>query len=159
VSSGEAAEARQVTIRNAKVGDMPSLRRVFRESSLSNAGDRPALLAHPEVLDLSDTAVREGRTRVAIAGNELVGFACIAEADDGIELEDLFVDPDWMRRGVGRELIRDIVRLVQDRGVGRVVVTASVHARAFYENVGFRPDGEVPTRFGPGLRMHLDIAT
>jgi GNAT superfamily N-acetyltransferase len=24
-----------------------------------------------------------------------------------MELEDLFVDPDWMRQGVGRELIRE----------------------------------------------------
>lgn len=159
VSSSEPDEVKTVTIRDAARRDMPSLRRVFRDSSLSNLGDRPALLAHPEVLELSDTAVRESRTRVATAGDEVVGFATVAEADDGMELEDLFVDPDWMRQGVGRALLRDVVRIGQDRGVGRVVVTANLHARAFYENAGFRPDGETTTAFGPALRMHLDLAT
>jgi len=51
-----------VLIRDASPGDMPALRDVFRRSSLSNDGDRPNLLAHPEVLELGDRAVREGRT-------------------------------------------------------------------------------------------------
>jgi GNAT superfamily N-acetyltransferase len=146
-----------VTIRAAQLDDMPSLQRVFRDSSLSNAGDRPALLAHPEVLELSDRAVREGRTRVATAGDEVIGFATVAEADDGVELEDLFVTPDRMRQGVGRELIRDVVRIARDRGVVRIVVTANHHARAFYEDAGFRSHGETTTTFGPAMRMHLDV--
>ncbi len=148
-----------VTIRTAQLDDMPSLQRVFRDSSLSNAGDRPALLAHPEVLKLSDRAVREGRTRVATAGDEVIGFATLVEADDGLELEDLFVAPDRMRQGVGRGLIRDVARIAGDRGVARIVVTANFHARAFYENAGFRPDGETATTFGPAIRMHLDVQT
>jgi hypothetical protein len=36
-------------------------------------------------------------------------------------------------------------------------VTANHHALAFYEKVGFVADGEVETRFGAGLRMHLDV--
>jgi predicted GNAT family N-acyltransferase len=42
--------------------------------------------------------------------------------------------------------------------VQRVEVTANPHALAFYENVGFIHDGDVGTRFGAGIRMHLDIA-
>jgi hypothetical protein len=46
-------------IRAAVPGDMTALRDVFRKSSLSNDGDRANLLAHPDVLELSDLAVRE----------------------------------------------------------------------------------------------------
>jgi GNAT superfamily N-acetyltransferase len=148
-----------IRIRDADLGDMPSLRRVFRDASLSNVEDRPALLAHPAVLELSDTAVRDGRTRVATAGDEVVGFASVVDAGDGIELEDLFVAPAWMRQGVGRALIGDVVRMGRERSAGRVVVTANLHARAFYEDVGFAPGGETPTEFGTGLRMHLDLGT
>lgn len=150
---------RPVTTRDAELCDMPSLRRVFRDSSLSNVGDRPALLAHPEVLELSDTAVREGRTRVATAGDEVVGFATVTGAGDGLELEDLFVAPAWTRQGVGRALVRDVVRVGRDRGARRLVVTANLHARAFYESAGFRADGETPTALGSGLRMHRDLGT
>jgi hypothetical protein len=45
---------------------MPELQRVFRAAALSNAGDAPALLAHPEYLVFTGEGVAEGRTRVAI---------------------------------------------------------------------------------------------
>jgi hypothetical protein len=50
-------------IRDAVTDDMTALSGVYRRSSLSNEGDRPNLLAHPETLEFSDLAVREGRTR------------------------------------------------------------------------------------------------
>jgi predicted N-acetyltransferase YhbS len=155
--AGTPPAPRAVRLRDAELDDMPALRRVFRDASLSNAGDRAVLLAHPDALELADTAVRERRTRVATAGGEVVGFATVADADGGMELEDLFVDPAWMRRGVGRALIWDVGRIGRDRGVERVVVTGNPHARAFYESVGFVEDGETTTAFGPGLRMHLDL--
>src|SRR5262245_14797551 len=71
---GEAGDVSPHTIRDAELRDMPALQRVFQEASLSNAGDRAALLAHPDVLELSDAAVRDGRTRVATIGDEVVGF-------------------------------------------------------------------------------------
>lgn len=145
------------TIRDAELRDMPVLQRVFREASLSNAGDRAALLAHLDVLELSDAAVRDGRTRVATVGDEVVGFATVAYVDSSLELEDLFVAPDRMRQGIGRALVGDVVRLARARGVARVDVTANLHARAFYEDVGFHPVGEADTPFGPALRMHLDV--
>ena len=92
----------RVLIRDAVPGDMTVLRDVFRRSSLSNDGDRPNLLAHPEVLELPDCAVREGRTRAAVADGAIVGFASWLGAGDAIEIEDLFVEPECMRQGIGR---------------------------------------------------------
>jgi hypothetical protein len=54
-------------IRDAVPGDLAALREVFRRSSLSNAGDRMNLLAHPDALQFSGLAVRQGRTRAAVA--------------------------------------------------------------------------------------------
>src|SRR5262245_26629587 len=99
-----------VAIRDAVLADMTMLQDVFRRSSFSNADDRANILAHPEVLEYSDEWVRRGCTRVATDdGRRTLGFATAVPIDDTLELEDLFVDPDWMRQGVGRALIRDIV--------------------------------------------------
>jgi GNAT superfamily N-acetyltransferase len=145
-------------IRDAGPGDMTALRDVFRRSSLSNVDDREKLLAHPEVLELSENGVTDGRTRVADVGGRVIGFATWLGTGEVTEIEDLFVDPDWMRRGVGRALVRDLIALAQGRGVRRVEVTGNPHARAFYESVGFTYDHDVDTPLGPGLRMHLDLA-
>ena len=38
----------EVTVRAAIPGDIPELQRIYRGASLSNDGDRDALLRHPE---------------------------------------------------------------------------------------------------------------
>jgi ribosomal protein S18 acetylase RimI-like enzyme len=138
---------------------MNSLSAIFRSASLSNDGDRGHLLAHPEALVYSDTGVRQGRTRVAIApgSGEVVGFASWLVMDFTIELEDLFVAPNWMRRGIGWSLVLDAVAIAKERGFHRLEVTANPHAQAFYEIVGFTGDRMVETEFYAGQRMHLDF--
>jgi len=145
-------------IRDAVPADLSALCDVFRRSSLSNAGDRANLLAHPEVLELSDVAVRQSRTRVAIdTDGRVVGFATALPVGDIVEVEDLFVDPEWMRRGIGRALMADLTARAVRHGVGRVEVTANPHAMAFYGQMGFVFDRDVETRFGPAARLRLAI--
>jgi GNAT superfamily N-acetyltransferase len=145
-------------IRTAVPADIVVLRDVFRRSSLSNGGDRMDLLANPDALELSDAAVNEGRTRVAVAADgRIIGFATCLMAGDAIELDDLFVDPGWMRQGAGRALVLDVMAIARKHGVRRVEVTANQHALVFYEMVGFVFDLQVETRFGPAPRMHHNV--
>jgi ribosomal protein S18 acetylase RimI-like enzyme len=145
-------------IRTAGPDDLPQLREVYRRSSLSNEGDREALLQHPDYLVLPDAAVLEGRTRVAERPQEgIVGFATIERQSSGAELVDLFVDPDSMRQGVARALITDAVGTLADDGVGVLEVTANRHALEFYTAMAFEVVGEATTDLGSGLRMRLSV--
>ena len=156
--SAGAAEKAMFVIRAAVPGDMSALRDVFRRASLSNDGDRANLLAHPDVLELSDLAVREGRTRAAVADGRIVGFATWLIAGNVVEIEDLFVAPERMRQGIGRALVLDLIAIARGHGAGRVEVTANQHALAFYQETGFVVDHQVTTLFGPAPRMRMDIA-
>jgi GNAT superfamily N-acetyltransferase len=49
--------------------------------------------------------LNEGRVLVAEQDGSVVGFATWADADGVTELEDLFVDPDWTRRGMATALV------------------------------------------------------
>jgi GNAT superfamily N-acetyltransferase len=146
-----------VAIRDARPADIDALRDVFRRSSLSNEGDRANLLAHPETLAWAAEPVGEGRTRVAVVDDRVVGFATTSLTTDGLELDDLFVDPDWMRRGVGRALVDDVVSSARRQHNRRVTVTANEHALAFYEHAGFVTVGSAETMFGPAPRMVLEV--
>ena len=75
---------------------------------------------------------------------------------DAVEIEDLFVDPEWMRQGIGRALVLDLLAIARGRGARRVEVTANQHALAFYENAGFTVSHDVETRFGQAPRMQRD---
>ncbi|MET0421829.1 MAG: GNAT family N-acetyltransferase [Acidimicrobiia bacterium] len=147
-----------IDVRTARHDDLDTLSDIFLRASLSNEGDRELILAHPEIQTYDDVHVRAGHTRVAVLDGCVVGFATLLPGDD-FELEDLFVTPEWMRHGVARSLIDDLVAIARRLGAARIDVTANDHALAFYEAVGFVADGRVATPLGgDATRMHLAIA-
>jgi GNAT superfamily N-acetyltransferase len=144
-------------IRLGAPADLSAATDVYRSASLFNAGDRDNLLAHPEHLILRPEGLAEGRTHVAEEDGSLVGFATWIEADGTIELEDLFVDPGWTRRGIATALVSRIAEVLRARGVERLEVTANPHALGFYSAAGFIDCGLAKTDFGTAPRMVLAI--
>jgi len=144
-------------IRLGVPADLPAAAGVYRRASLSNAGDRASLLAHPEHLVLGPEGLAEGRTYVAEEDGSVVGFATWAETGAAIELEDLFVDPGWRRRGIAAALVSRIVDVLRARGVECLEVTANPHAQGFYRAAGFIDCGVTETDFGAAPRMRLAI--
>jgi len=145
-------------IRLGTSADLPAARSVYRRASLSNAGDRDNLLAHPEYLILGQEGLAEGRTHVAEQDGSVVGFATWAETAGIIELEDLFVDPGYMRRGIAAALVGRIAEVLRARGAQRLEVTANPHALGFYRAVGFIDCGIADTDFGAAPRMVLMLS-
>jgi GNAT superfamily N-acetyltransferase len=147
----------QLEIRFARDGERAALEALQLRASLIWEEYRDDLLAHPEVVSLTERAIEERRVRVAVdasSGDARAGFAewvvvCASEW----ELEGLFVEPAAMRRGIGGRLVQDVFALARAAGVQRVGVIAEPHAAAFYERQGFVRQGDVATRFGPAVRM------
>ena len=144
-------------IRLGVPADLHAASDVYRSASLSNAGDRDNLLAHPEYLVLGPEGLAEGRTYVAEEQGSLVGFATWLETGGVFELEDLFVDPGWRRRGIAAALVNCIAEVLRARGVQRLEVTANPHAMGFYRAAGFIDCGVTDTVFGTAPRMVLAI--
>jgi GNAT superfamily N-acetyltransferase len=142
-------------IRLGTPADLPAVRDVYRSASLSNAGNRDNLLAHPEYLILAPDGLAEGRTYVADEAGTLAGFATWSYVDGTTELEDLFVDPAWKRRGIATALVSHIGAVLRAQGVEGMEVTANPHALDFYRAVGFVDCGVAETEFGAAPRMIL----
>jgi GNAT superfamily N-acetyltransferase len=145
-------------IRLGTPSDLDRVTEVYRDASLSNPGDRERLLAHPEYLVLEPDGLTEGRTHVAEENGSVVGFATWAETDGGsMELEDLFVDPPWMRRGIATALVNTIADVLRSRGTDTLEVTASPDALGFYRSVGFIDVGVAETSFGSAPHLQLRL--
>ena len=148
------SNAMPILIRDAEMSDMIGLQGVFERASLSNENDVGLLNEHPEWLVLSTESVVERRMRVAVADDgAVVGFATLLISDVSAELEDLFVDPPWMRHGIATALVLDISARLFDLGFETLEVTANPHAMAFYENLGFVQIRMVDTLGYPAPRM------
>ncbi len=73
------------------------------------------------------------------------------------DLEDLFVDPEWMRRGIATALVNRIADVLRARGARCLDVTANPHALGFYRAAGFTGCGVAETNFGTAPRMRRPI--
>ena len=145
-------------IRLGTSADLLAAASVYRRASLSNAGDRDNLLAHPEYLILGPEGLAGGRTHVAEEDGSVVGFATWAGTGGTVELEDLFVDPAYRRRGIAAALVSHIAGILRARGAERLEVTANPHALGFYRAVGFIECGVAETDFGAAPRMVLVLS-
>ena len=78
------------------------------------------------------------------------------------EIQGLFVDPGFSRRGIARRLAERAFARMRAAGHARARVTAALSGVGFYESVGFRPVRGVrhPTRGGmvvPVLEMVREL--
>src|ERR1017187_6811231 len=142
-------------IRCAVLPEQAALSELHRRSSFVWEEDRIQLQAHPHALGVASEAIVDGRVRVAVGPEgQLLGFSVWADATGGVcELDDLFVEPDLMRRGIGRALVEDLAQRALRAGYRQLTVVAHSRNFAFYESVGFVVGEPVRTRFGPATRM------
>lgn len=149
---------KNLLLRLAEPSEHRALEELQRRASLSNAGDRDALLANPDVIELPMRQITEGSVFVAEWKGAIVGFAAAeARADGDLELDGLFVDPDARRRGIGRLLVERCVAAAREGDSVALHVIGNPHAEAFYGACGFSLIGTSETRFGTGLLMRLTL--
>lgn len=117
-----------------------------------------------DYLDALDVAERASRysfeldgpddpdTWVALTGGSVLGFVTVGPSRDGAartgEVMALYVDPRRWRTGTGSRLMAVGEERLADCGFVRAVLWVlerNPRARAFYEAVGWRPDGETTT--------------
>jgi N-acetylglutamate synthase-like GNAT family acetyltransferase len=146
-------------IRDAMPDEVEVLESLLRRSSSIWEADRGPLAGDPDDVELAPDAIREQRVRVAVGANErLVGFSVVLPTRKRVcELDSLFVDPDFLRRGVGRSLMADVVERARGEHAKRLDVIADPRAAGFYERMGFRSAGQVTTWSGPALRMRVGL--
>ncbi|TDV29876.1 GNAT family N-acetyltransferase [Stenotrophomonas sp. CC22-02] len=83
--------------------------------------------------------------RVAWEGERMLGY-CFADRDSG-EVLVLALLPDYEGRGIGRQLLQEVVSLTRDAGHQRLFLACSADPRSrshgFYRRLGWRPTGEI----------------
>jgi GNAT superfamily N-acetyltransferase len=142
-------------IRTATPADAEALRALHRRSSYIWEEDRALFDAHPDLFGVDPAALAEGRIRVAIGEDgAITGFATVTAA---CELEDLFVEPELMRHGIGSALVTDAVARAEAAGQTRMTVVAAERTRRFYERNGFVVVGSATTRFAPALLLAREL--
>jgi N-acetylglutamate synthase-like GNAT family acetyltransferase len=154
----------RITVRPAVVSEQKALEALQWRASLNNPGDREALLANPDAIELPRSQIEGGGVFVAEVTTEgteksVVGFAAILPRQDGdSELDALFVEPRAWRQGIGRVLVDHCCNAARSAGAASIHVAGNPHAEKFYYACGFTAAGTKQMRFGVGLLLKRALA-
>lgn len=147
-----------LAIRVAKKSEQRALEALQWRASLNNPGDRDALLANPDAIELSLDQISGAGVFVAERAGVIEGFSAVLLRTDGqAELDVLFVEPTIWRSGVGRSMVEHCCEYARSLGAATVYVVGNPHAKDFYAACGFEIFGEHQTRFGIGIVMRKMI--
>jgi GNAT superfamily N-acetyltransferase len=110
--------------------------------------------------DFSAAGLRKKDVYVAEADGRAVAWAALVAKDELIWLDDLWVEPEWIGKGVGSLLFRHAVECAIRLGGKHLEWEAEPNAIGFYEKLGgsYLRDGE-PSAWGRVLPvMGIDLA-
>src|SRR6185369_3066852 len=118
----------EVIVRPAVASEQKELEALQWRASLNNPGDRDALLAHPDAIELPLEQIRGGGVFVAEVAGSMMGFAAILPRDNGdFDLDALFVEPSAWRQGIGRALIEHCAAAARTAGAESLHVVGNPH--------------------------------
>jgi N-acetylglutamate synthase-like GNAT family acetyltransferase len=112
-------------------------------------------------LTISSDFIRDNHVYVAEDDGEIRGFYALSVKGDKAELEHMWVTPDRIGTGIGKELFLDAMERAAALNVGEVELTSDPNAAGFYRRMGAMQIGETESATtGRKLpRMKIEPAT
>ena len=111
-----------------------------------------------EQLTITPDFIAENETFAAIVNRQTVAFYALRQKADVLQLEHLWVLPDWTGQGIGRALFKHALERAAVRGASSLTIEADPNAELFYRRMGAIRSGVVATEID-GRRRDLPILT
>lgn len=111
-----------------------------------------------EALDPSDY-LEDWPVYVCSVDDRRVGFYGFREIDGEIFLHDMFIAPEWIGKGIGRQLWEHCLYTAREQGWPKFLIESEPYAEPFYLHMGAVRMGEIVSpstgRRLPLLRVEL----
>ncbi|MBA2528102.1 MAG: GNAT family N-acetyltransferase [Pyrinomonadaceae bacterium] len=96
-----------------------------------------------EDLTISSDFISNNQVYVAELEGEIIGFYALVVRADKAELEHMWVAPNHIGKGVGKELFIHAMQRAAGDKVSEIEISADPNAEGFYKRMGARGIGEV----------------
>ncbi len=131
-------------LRNAQDGDYGFAERLYL-ATMKPLLSRLGALDEPELIANFKRQYEPGDARIVVVDGVDAGWLQISETEREICLYQIHIGPAYRSRGIGTELMQDLLTRARDRPVSLYVVRNNP-AKAFYERLGFKVVGEDETK-------------
>lgn len=114
------------------------------------------------ILTVTAAYLNQHLAYVLVEGDQVLGFASLKElTPEEVELDLLFVRPEAIGQGVGRQLLAKMKEVAAAAGYQTLFIESDPYAAGFYEQmgghlIGYRPVPAIPDRQLPLYRIFLD---
>ena len=147
-----------LSIRLARVEEATLLSQLCIRSKAVWGYDEAFMALARTVLEVRSQQIELGDVWVATAADgSVAGVVALArgEQTNTLDLDKLFVEPKWIRTGVGRALLTQAIIEARGRGAARLTILSDPYAAGFYERNGARWIGQAPSDAIPGRSVPL----
>lgn len=96
-------------------------------------------------LTMTHQRIEQEFVYVAVQADQILGFYALVPTAQVYELDDLWIEPAWIGRGVGTLLFQHAVTLARAHGGVTLHLVADPHAVGFYQKMGMSKIGERPS--------------
>ncbi len=147
-------------IRRAKGTEGERLREIAYAAKAHWGYDPQKVRAWANAGDYSGSLFRAKEVYIAEAEGQIVAWASLVPQRDLCWLDDLWVEPDWIGAGIGRQLFYYAIQRARELGATWMKWEAEPNAIGFYEKMGGRVLGNSPpSAWGRVLQvMGVDVA-
>lgn len=126
----------RVLVRAGTEGDFARLREIAVEAKGHWGYDRARVEDWAKDGDFEAESLRAREVYVAEADGAAIGWGALIMRGEIGWLEDLWVDPPWIGRGVGRLLFEHVAERARGLGARRLEWEAEPNAAGFYRRMG-----------------------
>lgn len=111
-------------------------------------------------LTLTENYLEKNRGYKLIKEDKIIGYYVFEKNDNKtVKLEWLFVEPTYIGKGYGRQLVSHFLEICIATGIKKILLDADPNAEQFYAHFGFRTIDKKPTsipnRFMPVMELTI----
>jgi len=97
--------------------------------------------------------ILENETWAGFVNEKCVAYYSLKQDNDDLWLDNLWVFPEFMGQGIGKQLFHHALERSRARGVYNIKIESDPNAQTFYEKMGARKTGEHHTQVDDQLRI------
>jgi N-acetylglutamate synthase-like GNAT family acetyltransferase len=149
-----------MTIEKANINDNEILTELTKKSKAYWGYSNEQIEIWSELLTITKTYIETNHVFKLVLDNKIVGYySFIITKEETVQLDNLFILPNYMGKGYGRELMNSLLSQLKLTNTKKVILESEPNTEKFYSKFGFTKVGEVETsihgRYLPIMELKL----
>lgn len=107
--------------------------------------DEELLKSWTNALTITENYILEKTVYKLVSDKTIIGYYSFFIDNDCIELDNLFVLPEYIGSGIGKRLLFDFLEKAKDLNFEKIILYSDPNSEGFYEKYGFKTIGQKAT--------------